>query len=75
MKTSTSLVIAGTVCAVALFAFLGPNVQNSTQLFMKESKTTHPRETEFLEFVSSYRRQYGTKEEYRFRRDIFIKRL
>jgi hypothetical protein len=55
MKTITSIVIAGTVCAVALFAFIGPKVQNPTQLFMKESKT-HPRETEFLEFVSSFRR-------------------
>jgi hypothetical protein len=34
-----------------------------------------PREVEFTKFISKHRRSYGTKAEYEFRRDIFLKRF
>ena len=74
MKTSTSIVIAGTVCAVALVAFLGTNMPANTNLFM-QPLNTHPREQEFLNWIQKHGRSYGTKEEYLFRRDLFLKKL
>jgi C1A family cysteine protease len=36
---------------------------------------THPREQDFLNWISHHRKSYGTKEEYIFRRDLFVKKL
>jgi C1A family cysteine protease len=74
MKTATSIIIAGTVCAVALVAFFGTSMPSSSNLFM-QPLNTHPREQEFLNWIQKHGRSYGTKEEYLFRRDLFMKKL
>ena len=59
MKYSVStLVIAGTVCAVALLASL--NTQSiSDSLFLKGHES-HPLEKEFSKFITTYGRTFGT---------------
>ena len=70
-KTASVLVVAGTVCSLAIIALLNSNSASSNTFLMK----MHDRESDFVEWVSTYRRMYGTKAEYEFRRDIFIKNL
>ena len=70
-KTASTIVIAGTVCAVALFAYLNSQGQSSTCLFMQE----RPLEKEFAQFVTHHKRSFGTRAEYVFRRDIFAKKF
>ena len=70
-NTVSTIAVVGTVCAVALFAVYSQDMPSSNSLFMKD----HPREKEFQEFVSKYRRSYGTKAEHSFRRELFAKTL
>lgn len=71
MKSKSSvLAIAGTVCAVALFAHLNSEAPSSTSLFMQD----HPLENEFAKFTSQYGRSFGTKAEFTLRRDLFAKK-
>src|SRR5258708_5403937 len=71
MRTKASVIaVAGTVCAVALFAFMNTEAP-STSLFMQE----HPLEKEFINFITEYRRSFGTQAEFKFRRDLFAKKF
>ena len=69
-KSVSTFVIAGTVCAVALFAYL--NTQPSESLFLKGGNS-HRLEKEFAKFMTEYGRSFGTQAEYKFRRDLFAK--
>lgn len=70
-KTTSAIVIAGTVCAVALFAYLNTYETSSTSLFMQE----HPLEKEFTQFIAEHQRSFGTRAEYIYRRDLFAKKF
>jgi hypothetical protein len=68
-NTVSALLIAGTVCTVALFAFLETSPKSGL-IFLQD-----PREIEFNNFITKQRRSYGTKAEYELRRDLFIQRF
>jgi len=42
-------------------------------MFLKH-KQEHPLEKEFVKFMSKHRRSFGTQAEYKFRRDLFVKK-
>lgn len=68
VKKAAAIVVTGTVCTVAYLAYMSsPNF--STTEFLG-----HPLEAEFAKFVVDHGRSFGTKAEYKFRRDIFAKR-
>ena len=63
-----SIVVVG---AVATLAFLNtPNVNSDTSFLHNGKHLDH-----FTHFVSKYRRSYGTKEEFQYRKDVFMKNL
>jgi hypothetical protein len=73
MRNSVStFVIAGTVCAVALFAYL--ETQPSTDSMFLKGEKSDLLEKEYAKFMTEYGRSFGTKAEFRFRRDLFVKK-
>jgi C1A family cysteine protease len=65
------LAVAGTVAAAATFALSsGPSSGN---FLMSNEMTTE--DYAFIQFVSDYRRSYGTKEEFEFRKNIFVQKI
>lgn len=72
-KTISSIVIAGTVCTLALFAYLNTDSTPSTRLFMTDYSDKY--ETEFANFISNYGRSFGTRAEFNKRKSLFIEKL
>lgn len=65
MKTPQILATVAIAGAVATFALFNSNSAPSHQAFLSTPFTDAERE--FINFVSTYHRSYGTKEEYNYR--------
>ena len=70
MRTKEVLASIAIVGAVAAFAFFNSESIEGQSLFRKHQDLY---ETSFNHFIAKYGKRYGTKEEYNYRKKIFIK--
>lgn len=63
-----TLAVVGTVATVALFALNG--AQKAVSFF-----ETTDEDVQFTYYINEYRKSYGTKEEYEFRKEQYFKNL
>ena len=74
MQTYTKQILAALAIsgAVATFAFVNVNTASTGSNFLQMTQMEE-HEHEFIQHLSKFRKNYGTKEEYNFRLSVFAK--
>lgn len=68
MRSKQIIATIAVVGAVATFAVLNMSTPSNNTNFMQFDEHT----TAFSNFVAKYRKSYGTKEEYQYRKEVFL---